>query len=52
MVAQVNHLLAGMLGDKYWPERFWTREILFSVPARRGWVAPDRAPLPFAIVPG
>ena len=49
---KVNHLLGGVLGDKYWPERFWTRETLFSVPARRGWVAPDRAPLPFAVLPG
>lgn len=49
---KVNHLLTGMLGNKAWPERFWTRETLFSVAARRGWVAPDRAPLPFAVQPG
>lgn len=52
LVGKVNHMLAGMLGDKHWPERFWNRETLFSVPARRGWVAPDKAPLPFTVLPG
>lgn len=49
---QVNQLLAGLLGDKHWPLRFWQRDTLFSVPARRGWLAPDKAPLPFAVRPG
>lgn len=49
LASQVNWLLGGMLGDKHWPERFWTHQTLFSVPARRGWVAPDLAPLPFAV---
>lgn len=49
---RVNQLLAGLLGDKHWPERFWTRDLLFSVAARRGWVAPDKAPLPFAVRAG
>ncbi|MEI6484879.1 MAG: hypothetical protein WCO11_01275 [Sphingomonadales bacterium] len=52
LAAQTNALLAGMLGDKYWPERFWSRETLFSVPARRGWLPPDTAPLPFAVALG
>jgi hypothetical protein len=52
LAAQVNALLGGMLGDKHWPERFWTSETLFSVPARRGWVAPDKAPLPFPVALG
>jgi hypothetical protein len=26
--------------------RFWTPELLASEPARRGWVPPDRGPLP------
>lgn len=52
LAAQVNWLLAGMLGDKYWPERFWTRETLFCVQARVHWVAPDRAPLPFRVRAG
>lgn len=49
LAAQLAWLMAGMLGDKHWPERFWTLETLFSVPARRGWVAPDRAVLPFSV---
>jgi hypothetical protein len=47
--AQLAWLMTGMMGDKYWPERFWSHDILFSVAARRGWVAPDRVPLPFSI---
>ena len=41
-------LLGGACGDKDWLLRYWTRSALFSVRARRAWVAPDRAPLPFA----
>jgi hypothetical protein len=33
------------MGDKAWPLTFWSRERLFSVAARRGWVEPDLAPL-------
>ncbi|WP_353216927.1 hypothetical protein [Sandarakinorhabdus sp.] len=51
LAAQVNWLLAGMLGDKYWPERFWQHDTLFSPAARRAWLAPDRGPLPFAVRP-
>jgi hypothetical protein len=32
------------------PLHHWRRETLFSVPARRGWVAPDLSPLPGAFV--
>ena len=38
-------LLATPLGDRGWPLAFWSRERLFSVEARRGWVDPDLAPL-------
>jgi hypothetical protein len=38
-------LLATPMGDKAWPLRFWSRERLFSVEARRGWVEPDLAPV-------
>lgn len=38
-------LLASPMGDKAWPLTFWSRERLFSVEARRGWVEPDLAPL-------
>jgi hypothetical protein len=38
-------LLATPMGDKAWPLSFWSRERLFSVEARRGWVEPDLAPV-------
>lgn len=37
----VNRLLASEIGRRDWPLRFYTRERLFSVEARRGWVEPD-----------
>lgn len=43
----LNALLAGELGDKNWPLTYWSRERLFSVEARRGWVEPDLQALPF-----
>ena len=39
-------LLASETGSRNWPLRFYSRERLFSVEARRGFVQPDRAPLP------
>lgn len=30
-----------------WLLAFWSRDVLFSVAARRGWVPPDLRPLPF-----
>ncbi|UIJ43638.1 hypothetical protein LZK98_11105 [Sphingomonas cannabina] len=46
LAARVNALLASPMGRRDWPLRFYSRELLFSVPARRGFVAPDLAPLP------
>ncbi len=43
--AAAQALLATPLGDKAWPLTHWTRERLFSVEARRGWVEPDLKPL-------
>ncbi len=45
--AALNEFLAGSFGRSDWPLAYWTRERLFSVPARRGWVEPDLQPLPF-----
>jgi len=42
-----NGLLQSPLGDKGWPLRYWSPDTLFSVQARRSWVEPDLAPLPF-----
>jgi hypothetical protein len=41
----IEAVLASGLGDSAWPHRHWSRERLWSVEARRGWVAPDLAPL-------
>lgn len=48
LLADVNALLAGEVGSRDWPLRFYSRDLLFSVAARRGFVAPDLAPLPAA----
>ena len=44
----VNSLLASPMGRRDWPLRFYTPDLLFSVPARRKFAAPDLAPLPEA----
>jgi len=40
-------LMASRYGDPGWLLAYWSRELLFSVAARRGWIGPDLAPLPF-----
>ncbi|MEX6723251.1 hypothetical protein [Parapedomonas caeni] len=47
LLASVNALVADTLAERGFPLRFWRRETLFSVAARRGWVEPDLAPLPW-----
>ena len=42
----VNELLLSPMGRRDWPLRFYSHERLFSVEARRGFVAPDIAVLP------
>jgi len=37
----LDRLLASPLGDSKWLLTYWSRERLFSVEARRGWLAPD-----------
>jgi hypothetical protein len=39
----VNALLLSARGRRDLPLRFYSKELLFSVPARRGFVEPDRA---------
>jgi hypothetical protein len=46
LVARANALLVSPMGQRDWPLGFYSRELLFSVPARRAFVEPDRAPLP------
>ncbi len=46
LAARVNALLLSDMGRRDWPLRFYSRDLLFSVAARRGFVEPDLAPLP------
>jgi len=45
LVDRVNALLASPMAPRDWPLRFWSRDRLFSVDARRGWVEPDLGPV-------
>ena len=45
IVSQVNALLVSAEGEREWPLRFYSRELLFSVAARRAYVPPDLAPI-------
>ena len=42
----VNRLLVAPMGRRDWPLRFFSRERLFSVEARRSHITPDLAPMP------
>ena len=42
----VNELLLSPMGRRDWPLRFYSRDLLLSVEARRKFVAPDIAALP------
>lgn len=46
LLDRVNGLLQAEEGSRDWPLRFFARERLFSVEARRGWIEPDRESLP------
>lgn len=43
LLVLVNGLLESPLAPRDWPLRFYARERLFSVEARRGWIEPDIA---------
>ena len=46
-------LLASPLGHSRWPLAHWSEPRLMSPAARRGWLEPDRAPLPWPpLAPG
>jgi len=42
----VNELLLSPMGGRDWPLRFYSRELLFSVDARRNFIEPDLQALP------
>ena len=46
LAARANAMLLSDVGRRDWPLRFYSRDLLFSVPARRAFVEPDLAPLP------
>ena len=43
----LRDLLASRYGRADWLLAYWSRPLLFSVAARRGWVEPDLQALPF-----
>ena len=43
----LNALLDSGYGRSGWLLQYWSKEVLFSVEARRGWVEPDLRVLPF-----
>jgi hypothetical protein len=43
----LERLMESDLGKSGWLLAYWRQETLFSPEARRGWVEPDLAPLPF-----
>ncbi len=45
LLAAANGLLSAPEGQRDWPLRFYSRALLFSVAARRDFVAPDLGPL-------
>ena len=45
--AVLDSLIKSPLGHPEWLLTYWKRETLFSVAARRDWVEPDLAALPF-----
>jgi hypothetical protein len=47
LAALANGLLSGELGHPDWLLAYWSRARLFSVAARRGWVAADRRRFPY-----
>jgi len=46
LAERINAMLRSDVGRRDWPLRFYSRDLLFSVAARRGFVEPDLAPLP------
>lgn len=43
----LSDLMVSEHGDPDWLLAYWSREVLFGVPARRDWIEPDLRPLPF-----
>ena len=50
LTAVLARLMAGPLGDKRWPLTYWSEGRLMSARARRNWLEPDIAPLPWPLL--
>ncbi len=44
----LDELMQGEPGEPKWLLRYWSKEKLDSLPARRAWLEPDLMPLPYA----
>ena len=42
-----NRLFASPFGESNWLMTYWSKDVLFSVKARREWVEPDLQPIAF-----
>lgn len=49
LVVALKTIINGSYGRSDWLLTHWSRDRLFSIEARRNWVAPDLEPLPFEI---
>ncbi len=49
LCAVLRGLMAPEFGKSSWLMAYWSKPVLFSVEARRGWVGPDLSPLPFDV---
>lgn len=45
LLGKVNALLTSEMAPREWPLRFYSRDRLFSVEARRSWAEPDLQPI-------
>ena len=43
----LREIMTGELGQSDWLLDYWSRELLFSVQARREWAEPDIKPIPY-----
>ena len=48
----LDRLLNSPLANANWLLEYWSRDRLFSVTARRSWLAPDLKPFPYALPEG
>lgn len=47
VIATLDRLMASEMGNRDWLLTYWSREVLFSVAARRRWVEADQRAFPF-----